>query len=240
MPRFFSLQPLRGQHSLELDEAAARHVRVLRLPPGAEITLFDGQGGEYAARITQMDKKRVSVDVGAHLGRERESPLDITLIQGVSKGERMDITLQKAVELGASRILPVFSERSVVRLDEKRLEKRRRHWEGVIVSACEQCGRNRIPQLLTPTALKEVWSAPPGGLKLALDPEGDVRLRDLRPEADAPIALLAGPEGGLSEAELLLAADAGFQGLRLGPRVLRTETAGMACLAALQSLFGDA
>jgi 16S rRNA (uracil1498-N3)-methyltransferase len=223
----------------ELSGNAANHVaRVLRLPLGAPLILFNGEGGEYPATVEGLHKHTVTVRLGEFQGRERESPLTIWLAQGISRGERMDYTMQKAVELGVSRIIPLFTEHCGVQLSGERLEKRIKHWQGVVISACEQCGRNRIPQVTAPVTLTEWVMAPGDGLRLVLDPDAEHSL----PQIPAPterIALLIGPEGGLSELELELAKQAGHVGLRLGPRILRTETAAVAALAAAQSLWGD-
>lgn len=237
-PRVHCPLPLGAGEELELPAGPAQHLRVLRLRAGDALTVFNGEGGEYPAELLVLDKRSARVRLGELRAVERESPLAITLIQGIAKGERMDFTVQKAVELGAAAIRPVFTARSVVKLDGPRLDKRLRHWQGVIISACEQCGRNRIPRLLPALSLAELMREPPSGPRLVLDPLGARGLEAL-PEAAAELSLLIGPEGGLSEAELEAARAAGFQGLRLGPRVLRTETAGMAALAALQTLRGD-
>lgn len=238
-PRIHHPGPLSPGATVALEGEAANHVaRVLRLRPDAAVTLFDGRGGEHAAVLREVHKKAVTAEVGAFVERDAESPLPITLIQGVSKGERMDFTVQKAVEMGVARIKPVFTARSVVRLEGERLERRRRHWQGVAISACEQCGRNRVPEVATPVALDAWLAAPPPGLCLLLHHEADAGLDALTPPP-AGVVLLIGPEGGLNEAERRTARDAGFRHLRLGPRVLRTETAAIAALAALQARWGD-
>ncbi len=238
MPRFFIESPLAAGQSIELPEAVCRHVQVLRLAPGDVVTLFDGSGGEYEARIDDIGKKRVAATLGAHLAVERESPLAITLVQAVSSGDRMDYTLQKAVELGVTAIVPVISERSVVRLSGERADKRVQHWQGVVQSACEQCGRNRVPSV-APLLSFDGWlrGAQPAGMRFMLSPQGRGRLRELSPVGE--LALLAGPEGGLTAAEEAAALVSGWQPLLLGPRILRTETAAVATIAALQALWGD-
>ncbi len=239
-PRIHIPQPLLPGERLLLPVAIANHVRVLRLRPGDPLQLFNGEGGEYAARLLRLERREVEVEIGAFSARERESPVQITLLQGISKGERMDYTIQKAVELGVSRILPVFSQRSVVQLDGERLRKRHEHWTGVVVAACEQSGRNRLPQLLPPQELAAAWSGLDEGLRLVLDPTGSVSLQALQQQPTAKaVTLLIGPEGGLDAEEIEQAVSQGFQRLLLGPRVLRTETAGVAALAALQLLMGD-
>ena len=238
-PRFYCREALSPGAHIELPEPVARHaVRVLRLPPGAEIALFDGRGGEYSARIERIEKDRVMVSLGAWLDRECESSLDLTLIQAVQAGDKMDYTIQKAVELGVSRIVPVDSRRSVIRLSGDRAAKRVAHWQGVAAAACEQCGRNQVPYVASLERL-EHWLARPahGALRLMLSPVADVTLSVLPPAEK--VELLIGAEGGLDPQEILAATQAGFQGVRLGPRVLRTETAGLAAVAALQALWGD-
>lgn len=225
---------------VELDERGAHHVaRVLRMKPGAPLQLFDGRGNEADAHLASVEKRRVSARIEALLDRNAESPLRLVLGQGISRGERMDFTLQKSVELGVTRIVPLWTEHSQVQLDEKRLEKRMEHWRGVIISACEQSGRNVLPELTAPVRLSE-WVAELNGeeLGLLLDPLQSASLAEL----SAPVGLvrlLVGPEGGLSDGEAGCAREAGFVGVRLGPRILRTETAALATLAALQALWGD-
>jgi 16S rRNA (uracil1498-N3)-methyltransferase len=219
-------------------EAAVHLVRVLRLALGAELTLFNGEGGEWGGRIESVDRGRVRVRIADHRLVERESPLFLTLAQGISRGERMDYTLQKAVELGVSRIVPLTTERSVVRLDEARGERRVEHWTKVLRSASEQSGRTRVPELLPITRLYDWLTRDEPGLKLLLiRAEGAARLSELVP--DPAITLLIGPEGGFAGDEVAVALRAGYRALRLGPRVLRTETAAVAALGALQALWGD-
>jgi 16S rRNA (uracil1498-N3)-methyltransferase len=239
MPRFYCCEALSPGALIDLPEPVARHaVRVLRLPPGAAMVLFDGQGGEYEAHIEHIDKNRVVVQLGDWRDIERESKLSVTLVQAVQAGEKMDFTFQKAVELGITHIVPVDSRRSVTRLSGERAAKRVAHWQGVAVSACEQCGRNRVP-VVDPLEKLEHWLARPvqPGLRLMLAPDAECSLVDLPPARD--VQLLIGAEGGLDPQEMVVAKQAGFQAVRLGPRVLRTETAGLAALAALQALWGD-
>jgi 16S rRNA (uracil1498-N3)-methyltransferase len=239
LPRIHHPAPLAAGARIELQEAAANHVaRVLRLPTGAPVILFNGEGGEYEAVITEIDKRRVIVELGAFRAVEREPPLPLWLAQGISRGERMDYTVQKAVELGVSRIIPLFTERCGVHLDEARLAKRLQHWRAVAVGACEQCGRNRLPEIAPALPLAEWLAAPIPGLRLVLDPEAEGSLSALAPPT-GPVTLLIGPEGGLSDQELQSARQSNFLGLRLGPRVLRTETAAVAALAALLATWGD-
>lgn len=239
IPRIHLPFPLTVDSVVALPDSAANHVlRVLRLRPGAALILFNGSGGEYAATLEQATRTAVTVRIDAFNAREAESPLTITLVQGISKGERMDYTIQKAVELGVSRIVPAFTARSVVDLRGERLDKRLQHWQGVIIGACEQCGRNQVPALDAAVDLAD-WlrSTQTSSLRLVLNHRAAVGLGTLpRPTA---LTLLIGPEGGLDANELAQAEYAGFIGMRLGPRVLRTETAAVAALAALQTLWGD-
>jgi 16S rRNA (uracil1498-N3)-methyltransferase len=235
IPRIFLPVPLAPDALVTLDSTAANHVtRVLRLKPGAELVLFNGEGGEYPAVLEAAATARL----GAWRDAECESPLAITLVQGISRAERMDYTIQKAVELGVTRIAPVFAARSVVELRGDRLERRMQHWLGVVIGACEQCGRNRVPALDVAVELSDWLRAPAApSLRLVLNHRATTTLNALpRPTA---LTLLIGPEGGLDENELAQAERAGFIGMRLGPRVLRTETAAVTALAALQTLWGD-
>ncbi len=239
MTRIHLAPPLQEGSEIALPEEAFRHlVQVLRLREGEAFTAFCGDGAEYEATLTAVAKRSATLRLGARREVDRESPLQLTLAQCVSKGDRMDYTLQKAVELGVQRILPLLSSRSVVKLDGERWEKKLDHWRGIVVSACEQSGRTRIPEVAAPLALDR-WLPDCGetGLRLTLDPLASQGLSTL-PEVRSA-TLLIGPEGGLSDHEIRQAAQAGFQGLRVGPRVLRTETAGVAVLAALQARFGD-
>ncbi|WP_406672735.1 16S rRNA (uracil(1498)-N(3))-methyltransferase [Natronospira sp.] len=233
IPRVLLDAQLAVGQELSLTRDTAHHLRrVLRLKDGHPVQVFDGRGHEHEGELLGEDR----VLIGESIEREVESPLALTLVQGISRGNRMDYSLQKAVELGVSAIHPIFCERSVVRLDEKRLAKRMAHWQGVIVSACEQCGRNRLPELGTPSTLMD--SPPnPDGLGLFLDPNGSETLSSL--ERHDSMTLVVGPEGGLSDLELTVLREAGYRGIRMGPRILRTETAGVAALAALQALHGD-
>lgn len=238
-PRFYCREPLAPGAHIDLPEPVARHaVRVLRLPPGAEMTLFDGRGGEYEARIERIEKDRVVVALGAWQNVERESALSITLVQALQAGEKMDFTIQKAVELGVAEIVPVESRRSVTRLSGERAGKRVAHWQGVAASACEQCGRNRVP-IVSPVEALDSWLGRPadGALRLMLAPGAEVSLVDLPPATN--VQLLIGAEGGLDPQEVIAAQQVGFRAVRLGPRILRTETAGLAAMATMQALWGD-
>jgi 16S rRNA (uracil1498-N3)-methyltransferase len=218
----------------------AHHVaHVLRLAPGEAIVVFDGRGREYPATIERIAKSGVTVRVGEASLVDRESPLPVTLAQGISSGDRMDYTIQKAVELGVHTIQPLATERSVVRLSSERAVKRVAHWQAVAVAACEQCGRNRVPDVL-PVAPLTNWLVRIAAdvRRLTLMPDAPRALREIgRPSA--PVVLLVGPEGGLAPREDADAQGAGFEPVRLGPRVLRTETAALAALAAMQTLWGD-
>ena len=233
--------PLAPGSEITLPAQSGEHLmRVLRLEPGAAFTLFDGRGGEYAARLAPRSGKAVRAQVLAHAAVERESRLDVTLLQGIARGERMDVIVQKSTELGVTRIVPVSTARSVVRVDAKQRERKREHWQAVAVSACEQCGRNRVPEVAAPLALADAlasMSAQSRGLLLAAD-AGQALVAAVRGLV-APLVLLIGPEGGLAEDEERLALSRGFLACRLGPRILRTETAGLAALAALQAVAGD-
>ena len=241
-PRVYVATPLASGATIELPEGPFRHlVQVLRMQAGEPLVLFDGRGGEYEAQLSSVAKRSATVSVGAQREADRESALDLTLVQGISKGERMDFTIQKAVELGVTRIAPVTTERCNVHLDSERQEKRLEHWRGVIVSACEQSGRTRIPILDPVLTLAAYLGTASGTVRLVLDPQAGESLvvAVSTIDAAASIALIVGPEGGLSGAEIEQAGRNGVRGVRLGPRVLRTETAGLAALAVLQAARGD-
>jgi 16S rRNA (uracil1498-N3)-methyltransferase len=234
--------PLSPGTELVLPDSAAVHLsRVLRLAIGDACVLFNGDGHDYAARIVALDKRNVRVAIESSRAIDNESPLRLTLLQGVARGEKMDLILQKATELGVTSIAPLWSQRSEVKLEGDRMVKRLTHWRGVVASACEQCGRARVPDVAPPVALAAVLEAmPAGGLRLILDPDGELAMGgNLSMATDGHVALAVGPEGGWSPADREQLRSAGFRGLRLGPRILRTETAGLAAIAALQSHFGD-
>jgi 16S rRNA (uracil1498-N3)-methyltransferase len=213
-------------------------VRVRRLRVGDELVLFAGDGREALGSLVAINRDAADAAISAVTTVDRESPLQVTLLQGLSAGDRMDYTLQKAVELGVAAIVPVTTQRSVVRLDRDRADKRVAHWRQIVIGACEQSGRNRIPEVLPVVPLAAGLAAVSAAQRFVLSFDGGARLRDLTPPA-RPIALLAGPEGGLTADEERAARDAGFVPLSLGPRVLRTETAAVAALAAMQALWGD-
>lgn len=238
IPRFYCPVSLVSGTAVELPEPAVRHaIGALRLRDGDALALFDGQGVECIGTL-QRDGKHLLAVLTSCTTLSRESPLSVTLVQGISSGERMDYTLQKAVELGVARIVPVFMKRSIVRLTDERLTRRHAHWQAVVVAACEQCGRNHTPEVMAPTDFFNWLPTHPPGLTVLLDPEEKRGLRDLSPPT-GPVTLLAGPEGGFELNERKAALAAGATGIRLGPRVLRTETAAVAALAAMQVLWGD-
>ncbi len=248
-PRFFSSTQLPRRDfplSFALDERVAQHVRVLRLAVGDTITLFDGQtaplDGEAAAVITAIDKKKVVAEILAWQNRSAESSLDVALMQALAVGDKMDLIVQKAVELGVREVVPLRTERSTLKLDAERAQKRVAHWNGVAIAACEQCGRNRVPEVTSIRSLDEALAANTVTTRRValLHPQGGVALN---PWANAnqghPLAIVVGPEGGFTEAEIMQALALGATLVTLGPRVLRTETAGLAALAALQAVIGD-
>ena len=245
-PRLYCPTSLGSDELIDLPAAVAHHAaRVLRLREGDPVTLFNGEGGESEARLTRIGSRSVSAMVGKHHAVERESPLQVTLLQGLAGAERMDYVIQKAVELGVAAIAPVTMTRSVTRLDAARASKRAEHWRSVIVASCEQCGRNRLPLLHPLRDFDAALGSPddPGAttgavLSLVLSPGEGKSLRAFERPSGA-IRLLIGPEGGLAPEELAAAQRAGFRNVRLGPRVLRTETAGVAALAAMNALWGD-
>lgn len=239
IPRIHTDQPLKPGAELSLSEQAATHVaRVLRLRPGAQVTLFNGDGGEFDATVELVSKKDVRVRVGEARDRDVESPLDLTLVQCISKGDRMDLTVQKAVELGVTKLIPVVSERTVVQLKGDREQRRMEHWRSIIRHACEQCGRNILPPMPDPVDLQDWLDRPPQGTGVVLDPTAGQGLGRLTP-TDGKLVLLIGPEGGLAPRELEQVRAAGYQGVTMGPRIMRTETAALAALAVIQSLWGD-
>lgn len=237
--RFHCSVRLTVGHELPLPDAVARHaVRVLRLRVGDMLTLFDGNGGEYAARLVR-DRDPATVRIEGYDPVDRESPLPITLVQGVASAERMDFVVQKAIELGVAAIEPVVAARSVPRFDREKALRRQAHWQQVVVSASEQCGRNRIAPVALPMALDDWLRADrEDGLRLMLSTRAEAPLRQMQVDG-APVTLLVGPEGGFTDEELLRAQRRGFAPVALGPRTLRTETAALAALAVLQAKAGD-
>ncbi|MEA9580215.1 16S rRNA (uracil(1498)-N(3))-methyltransferase [Xanthomonas nasturtii] len=233
--------PLQCDQEVTLPEESANHLlRVLRLREGDACILFNGDGSDYHARITVAGKREARALVERAEALSNESPLRITLLQGIARGEKMDLILQKATELGVAAIVPVNAERTEVKLDAARMEKRVAHWRSVVVSACEQSGRARVPTVAAPLGLQEAAQASdPQARRLTLDPQGEHRLSTLSADADQGLIVAIGPEGGWSPRDRATLAAAGFTGLQLGPRILRTETAGLAAIAALQARFGD-
>ncbi len=242
LTRVYVEGPLVSGKRVKLEGNAASHItRVLRLRVGAALVLFDGAGGEYEASIDKAHGGEVIVAVGVHQPIERESPLRLTLAQGVSRGERMDLVVQKATELGVAQFVPVLTERSVVRLSAQQSDRKVNHWRAIAIAACEQCGRNRLPSVAAPLALRDFLEGDAGtspGTRLLLSPVGTAALNDVPRPSDS-LTVLVGPEGGLTDEEEHAAVTAGFTALRLGPRVLRTETTAIAALALLQRMFGD-
>ncbi len=243
--RFYSAENLKVGTTVKLSDNAATHAtRVLRLNVNDKIKLFNGDGFDYLCKLISVKKSGVLAKVLSQCEVNNESPLNITLLQGISSGERMDYTLQKAVELGVTAIQPLSTERSVVKLSAERAPKRLEHWQNVVIAACEQCGRAKIPQVAIPLSLTAWLGANihtgVGGanLRILLNPIGAKQLSAL-PKTTQNIQLLIGAEGGLSQAEIDLAASHGFQSIILGPRILRTETAPLAAIATMQTLWGD-
>jgi 16S rRNA (uracil1498-N3)-methyltransferase len=237
-PRFFTEQSLSADSEVTLEAGPSRHIAgALRLRKGSPVRLFNGAGGEFLAHVTVLGKQAVSVAVTEFFAEDREASLPISLAIGISRGERMDLVVQKSTELGVADIQPLITERSVVRLKGEREAKKRRHWQQVAISACEQCGRNRVPTVAKTLTIAEWLGSAQTELKLVLDHRSARGL----PQTAAPasVALLTGPEGGLSAAEIEAAEAGGFQALALGPRVLRTETAPLAALSILQFHWGD-
>jgi 16S rRNA (uracil1498-N3)-methyltransferase len=238
VPRFFALVQLSLGAEIDLPERVARHCAVLRLRRGAAIVLFNGDGGEFSAELTRVSRGGARAYVISRQTPERESPLAIELAQCVSSGDRMDAALQKSTELGVSRIVPITSERSVVRLSSDRADRRVAHWRNVVIAACEQCGRNRVPEVAAIIDLDAfLGRAASDGLRLLLAADADGDLKQLEPPGK--VTLLVGPEGGLAPEERQRAERRGFVPVRFGPRVLRTETAPLATIAAMQALWGD-
>jgi 16S rRNA (uracil1498-N3)-methyltransferase len=241
-PRFFSPQPLPRPPSrddmFEVNEDIARHFQVLRLGADDDVTLFDGLGGEWSATIAHTGKRAASLRLLTFDPVERESPLRVTLVQGLAGSDKMDLIVQKAVELGVSAIQPVASERATLKLSGDRAQKRTQHWRGVAQAACEQCGRNRIPHIADLIGFDAWLAMPDAGHRLLLQPGASTSLVE-SVEWSRPLALLIGPEGGFSPTEIMLARSLGASDVMFGPRVLRTETAGLAALAALNAIHGD-
>ncbi|HAT4982057.1 TPA: 16S rRNA (uracil(1498)-N(3))-methyltransferase [Serratia marcescens] len=239
IPRIYHPQPLTDRAEIALSEDAANHVgRVLRMSAGQALQLFDGSNQVFDAEIVRVDKKNVLVRLGDGRVEDIESPLNLHLGQVISRGEKMEFTIQKSIELGVNVITPLFSERCGVKLDGERLAKKIQQWQKIAIAACEQCGRNRIPEIREAMSL-EVWCAEQdGSLKLNLHPRASHSINTLPQPVDR-VRLLIGPEGGLSADEIAMTTGHGFTDILLGPRVLRTETTALTAITALQVRFGD-
>ena len=240
IPRLYTPQIFIPDKELSVTGQTAHHVaHVLRIRSGAPVSVFDGKGCEHRAIIKTIKRSEIILEIAEARTAQQEPSLDITLLQGIARNDRMDLILQKAVELGVNNIQPLWMQRSQAHLKGSRLEKRCKHWQGVIISACEQCGRATLPQLGAAMSFADwMHSRHNRGLRLLLQPDSTTGLGTLQPP-DGRIYVLAGPEGGLNDDEQMLAKSAGFLGIRLGPRILRTETAALAALAAMQTLWGD-
>jgi len=239
MPRFFCLEPLVVGATIALPDHVAHHLQVIRLEIGAQITLFDGEGGEYAATLNCLEKRRAEAEIKLFLPREVELPHAITLAQALPEGSKMDWIIEKAVELGATGIQPLAAQRCVVRLSAERAAKKAAHWKGIIIAAAEQCGRNRLPHLAD-TADFGAWIGQHDmHRRILLTPRANQPLSDwARHHPAQPVTLMIGPEGGFSNAEENAALTQGALALSMGPRILRTETAGLAALSALNAVWG--
>ncbi|HEZ2112090.1 TPA: 16S rRNA (uracil(1498)-N(3))-methyltransferase [Neisseria meningitidis] len=239
MPRFHLPENLSVGQTVALPDNIVRHLNVLRVRPNENITLFDGKGKAHAARLSFLEKRRAEAEILHEDTTDNESPLNITLIQSISSGDRMDFTLQKSVELGVTAIQPVISERCIVRLDGERAAKRLARWQEIVISACEQSGRNTVPPVLPIIGYREALDKMPSeSTKLIMSINRARKLGDIHHPSGA-IVFMVGPEGGWTEQEEQQAFDAGFQAVTLGKRILRTETAALAALAAMQTLWGD-
>jgi 16S rRNA (uracil1498-N3)-methyltransferase len=238
--RFYIDSDLFINQQLELSPLLINYIsNVLRLKPGAEITLFNDQGGEYTATLNEVQKRYVSVSIHSFIDSSIESSLKIHLFQGISRSERMDYSIQKAIELGVHSITPVFTQRSNAKLnDEKRLSKKQQHWQGVAISACEQSGRTQLVTINPPIKVSQLEQFP-ADLRLLLDPDAKLALSNVRKTPPLSVNIFIGPEGGLNVTEIELAIKQQYQAIQLGPRTLRTETAGMTIISILQYLWGD-
>ena len=238
MPRFYLPTDLAPNTTFRLPENIVRHIHVLRLNAGDAITLFNGTGNDFDATLQDLGKRHAECHITAQRQPENESPLAITLVQAISSGERMDFTLQKSVELGVHAIQPIISERCVVRLSGERAEKRVQRWQDIVIAACEQSGRSIVPTVLPIVSFTDYLRQMPPELHLMMSLRRATTLRGIAP-APQTLRLMIGPEGGWTPAEEQAALDAGVQTITLGKRVLRTETASLAALAAMQTLWGD-
>jgi len=238
IPRIYTEQTLLSGETVELEESASHHLsKVLRMQAGRELVLFNGAGGEFAATIHEVTKKRILVNVAEHSLDNRESPLQLELAIGISRGERMDWVLQKATELGVTKITPLITERTEVKIGGERQDKKMQHWQQTIISACEQCQRNLLPELAEPVQISDWLTKVTSELRFVLHHRDSKQLpADKKPQS---VTLLIGPEGGLSDREIIHAREYDFDPLTLGPRVLRTETAPVAAISLVQYLWGD-
>jgi 16S rRNA (uracil1498-N3)-methyltransferase len=240
MPRFYCSLPIAVGATFDLPSHIAHHIHVLRLAIGEAITLFNGEGGEYIATLTSIDRKRASVEIKTFSPREVELPYAMTLVQALPEGSKMDWIIEKAVELGATAIQPLAAQRCVVRLSTERAGKKMEHWQGIIAAAAEQSGRNRLPHLAEPADFQEWTRQHDLHLRIMLSPHAEQSLSDwARHHPPQAVALLIGPEGGFTEQEETTAVKNGVLALSMGPRVLRTETAGLAALTALNAVWGQ-
>jgi 16S rRNA (uracil1498-N3)-methyltransferase len=240
MPRFYCSQPLTIGATIALPDHVAHHVQVLRMAPGDHITLFNGEGGEYTAALTTMEKKRATAEIKTFSPREAELPYTITLAQALPEASKMDWIIEKAVELGVTAIQPLAAQRCVVRLSAERTAKKLAHWQGIIVAAAEQSGRNRLPHLAEPVDFNAWIGNQNLHRRILLTPRAEQSLSEwARHQAPQSVALLIGPEGGFTEQEESAASAHGAIMLSMGPRVLRTETAGLAAVASLNSAWGE-
>ncbi len=239
MPRFYLSQPLAVGQLVNLPAAVAHHVQVLRMGEGELITLFNGEGGEYTASLSEVSRRGASADIKAHVAREAELPFAITLAQALPEGGKMDWIIEKAIEMGVSGVQPLAAQRCVVRLSAERAEKKLEHWRGIIVSASEQSGRNRLAQLAPPLDYKHWITQQDLHRRIILTPRAEQSLSDwARHHAPQAVTLVVGPEGGLSEQEEELALRHGALPLAMGPRILRTETAALAAVSVLSAAWG--
>ncbi len=239
VPRIYQAISLRDKQEIELDAAASQYLlKVLRLREGANLVIFNGLGDSYEAVLTNSAGKHAVIKLLQAVDAKTESPLQLHVGLGISKGERMDYAIQKLVETGVQSITPLLTEYTVVKLDSKREQSRRQHWQGIIVSACEQCGRSVLPSLHGVSEISQWIASISAECKLVFDTSGTTRLNAIQP-APTSVCVLIGPEGGLSEQEVIQASHHGFRVVQLGPRILRTETAAVAISAALQTLWGD-
>jgi len=238
--RIYQSTSLIPESNIELDDAASHHLaRVLRAKVNDKIIVFNGEGGEYSGTIIQISKKAVTVHLHEHIARDVESSLELYLAQGISRGEKMDFTIQKAVELGVKKIIPVLTERCNVKLDQERQEKRLQHWRAICIGACEQSGRNYVPEITMPCTFPKFIAQSDADFKFVLAPVATTKLSQIAIPKQARVVLLIGPEGGLSDKEIEIAVNNGFIALNLGPRILRTETAAVAAITTLQYHAGD-